>query len=216
MVHYTAELLAALCARTLEHLQADNVVTLDLRGIDSSPADYFMICTANSDVHARALGDAVTRTADSAGHARPRVEGRDAAEWVLLDFFDVVVHIFRGEAREYYKLEKLWGDAPRVDIIQRAHEQQQPASARARSAAKRPTTKTAQAKTDASRARKAAKKAPTESATAKSTTAKGKATTKTKRSTKTASATTATKRTTAKRPAASSATKPVHSQSQEN
>lgn len=113
---YSSQAFAALCARTLENLQAQHLVILDLRAIDSSPTDYFLICSANSDVHARALADTLVRTVDTAGFERPRTEGRDAAEWILLDFFDVIVHIFRQESRDYYKLEKLWGDAPAVTI----------------------------------------------------------------------------------------------------
>jgi ribosome-associated protein len=126
MIPYSTTTLAALCIRTLDNLKATNIIALDLRALDGSPSDYFLICTATSDVHARALADAVTRTADTAGYDRPKMEGRDAAEWVLLDFFDIAVHIFRSEAREYYKLEKLWGDAPQVDIIQQQEEASKP------------------------------------------------------------------------------------------
>jgi ribosome-associated protein len=108
--------LAALCARALDSLKAEHILALDLRSIDSSPTDYFLICTANSDTHARALTDALARATLNLGVSRPRTEGRDVGEWVLLDYFDVVVHIFRRDAREYYKLEKLWGDAPSLDI----------------------------------------------------------------------------------------------------
>jgi ribosome-associated protein len=110
--------LAALCVRTLDNLKGENIIALDLRNIDSSPADYFVICSANSDTHARALNDALARATVSVGERRPRTEGRDVGDWVLLDYFDVVVHIFRMEAREYYKLEKLWGDAPVLDLKQ--------------------------------------------------------------------------------------------------
>jgi len=110
--------LTALCARTLDNLKAENIIALDLRNVDSSPADYFVICSANSETHARALTDALARVTVSVGERRPRTEGRDTGEWVLLDYFDVVVHIFRTTAREYYKLEKLWGDAPALDLKQ--------------------------------------------------------------------------------------------------
>jgi ribosome-associated protein len=114
MAHSTA--LAALCARTLDNLKGELITVLDLRSVDSSPADYFVVCSANSDTHARALTDALTRATLNLGERRPRSEGRDTGEWVLLDYFDVVVHVFRTDAREYYKLEKLWGDAPTFDL----------------------------------------------------------------------------------------------------
>jgi ribosome-associated protein len=108
--------LAALCARTLDDLKGEQISVLDLRGVDSSPADYFVVCSANSDTHARALTDALTRATVNVGERRPRSEGRNTGEWVLLDYFDVVIHVFRTDAREYYKLEKLWGDAPTLDV----------------------------------------------------------------------------------------------------
>jgi len=124
MTQYSSTLLAALCARTIDNLKAEQIVALDLRTVESSPADYFIICSANSDVHARALADTAVRAADNAGLTRPRTEGRESAEWILVDFFDVVLHIFQRENREFYKLEKLWGDAPQVNLYQAEQEEQ--------------------------------------------------------------------------------------------
>lgn len=144
--------LAALCARTLDNLKGENIVALDLRTIDSSPADYFIICSANSDTHARALNDALTRATVSVGERRPRSEGRDVGDWVLLDYFDVVVHIFRTEARDYYKLEKLWGDAPVLDL---AKLEEKPKTSKVQ--AEKKTAKTASTKTAASSKTKSSK-----------------------------------------------------------
>lgn len=141
--------LTALCARTLDNLKAENIIALDLRNVDSSPADYFVICSANSETHARALTDALARVTVSVGERRPRTEGRDTGEWVLLDYFDVVVHIFRTTAREYYKLEKLWGDAPALDLKQLI---EKPKAAKPKAeAAKTPSTKASSAKTAAAK-----------------------------------------------------------------
>ncbi len=133
--------LTALCARTLDNLKAENIIALDLRNVDSSPADYFVICTANSETHARALTDALARVTVSVGERRPRTEGRDIGEWVLLDYFDVVVHVFRTTAREYYKLEKLWGDAPALDLKQLIEKPKaaKPKAAKATAATKKTT-----------------------------------------------------------------------------
>ncbi|TAE25376.1 MAG: ribosome silencing factor [Candidatus Kapaibacterium sp.] len=162
--HSTA--LAALCSRTLDGLKAENIVALDLRTVDSAPADFFLICSATSDVHARALNDALTRATVSVGERRPRSEGRDVGDWVLLDYFDVVVHIFRTESREYYKLEKLWGDAPVVDCEKLEQEEGEQEITET-------TIKAPKAKTSARKAASGEKaSAPKKAATAKTTTAK--------------------------------------------
>jgi ribosome-associated protein len=150
--------LAALCSRTLDGLKAENILTLDLRGVDSSPSDFFVICSATSDVHARALNDALTRATVNVGERRPRSEGRDVGDWVLLDYFDVVVHIFRTESREYYKLEKLWGDAPTVDFAKLEQELEQEELETKKARAKKTSPKAAATKEKGTRAKKVEKK----------------------------------------------------------
>ena len=162
-------MLAALCARALDGLKAESILALDLRSIDCSPADYFLICTANSDTHARALTDALARATVNLGVSRPRTEGRDVGEWVLLDYFDVVVHIFRTDAREYYKLEKLWGDAPSLDIQNLLNELDKPAKSKRAASA---TSKTSAKKTTKE---KTAKEKTTQEKTIKEKTVKEKA-----------------------------------------
>jgi ribosome-associated protein len=79
-------------------------------------ADEFVIASAGNDRQVKAIVDEVERQVAEAGMARPlRVEGLDDRHWVLLDYGDVVVHVFLDETREYYELERLWGDVPRVD-----------------------------------------------------------------------------------------------------
>ena len=77
--------------------------------------DYFLICHGTSNVHVRALGDAVLECLKEAGIRPNGIEGRDDARWVLLDYGDLIVHIFGEEEREFYSLERLWSDAPIVD-----------------------------------------------------------------------------------------------------
>ena len=79
-------------------------------------ADYFVICTGNSNTQTRALGDEVEYKLGLEGIDPARVEGRDSALWVLLDYSSVLVHVFNTEARQYYNLEKLWNEAEEVDI----------------------------------------------------------------------------------------------------
>ncbi len=78
-------------------------------------ADYFVICTANSNTHVRSLADEVEYQLEEAGIKADHIEGR-ATGWVLLEYRGVVVHIFLEEARNYYNLERLWEDAKKIDI----------------------------------------------------------------------------------------------------
>lgn len=80
-------------------------------------ADYFIICTADSDVQVRAISDHVEKSLREEGIKVWHKEGYTALNWVLLDYVDIVVHVFKSETRSYYNLEKLWGDAPSVDLF---------------------------------------------------------------------------------------------------
>ena len=88
-----------------------NVLTIDLRKLVSF-TDYFLICSADSDTQVKAIADEVDRVLSDEGIKCWHKEGLKALSWVLLDYVDVVVHIFKKDAREFYNLEKLWGDAP--------------------------------------------------------------------------------------------------------
>ena len=90
--------------------KAQNVVLLDLRKL-TTMSDFFVICSADSDTHVRAIADAIRDGAQSAGEKVWHDEGQGQSTWVLLDFVDVVVHVFHKETRSFYNLEKLWGDA---------------------------------------------------------------------------------------------------------
>ncbi len=83
---------------------------IDLRGV-SDAADFFIICSGTSEPHVRALANDVANTLREAGHKPWHVEGIESLRWVLVDLVDVVIHIFRQEARDFYALERLWGDA---------------------------------------------------------------------------------------------------------
>lgn len=93
--------------------RAVDPVLLDMREI-TLITDYFLICHGTSNVHIRALSEGVVEGLKEAGVRPSGVEGREAARWVLLDYGDVIVHIFAEEEREFYSLERLWGDAPKV------------------------------------------------------------------------------------------------------
>ncbi len=91
--------------------KAENVLTLDLKGI-SSATDYFVIASGGSDVHVRAIAEHVVEDMKREGERPGHVEGLSGGQWVLIDYIDVVVHVFQRAAREFYQLETLWGDAP--------------------------------------------------------------------------------------------------------
>ena len=96
--------------------KALDVVQLDLREIVSY-TDYFVICTGRSDRQVKAIHDAIHQgMKDEHGLLPGRVEGVGQAQWILMDYLDVVVHVFTPETREFYRLEQLWGEAPKLAL----------------------------------------------------------------------------------------------------
>ena len=93
-------------------LKAHDVTVLDLRGI-STATDHFLIASGTSDVQVKAIADHITNELKKEGVRPAHVEGLQTGRWVLLDYIDLVVHVFHPQAREFYQLENLWGDAPR-------------------------------------------------------------------------------------------------------
>jgi len=95
--------------------KALDVVVLDLRHT-SAFTDFFVLCSGQNTRQAQAIADAVEE-ALGAAHVRPaHVEGYDRAEWILMDFFTFIVHVFSPHTREFYSLERLWGDAERIEV----------------------------------------------------------------------------------------------------
>jgi len=90
--------------------KAKEVVILDLRKL-TSMTDYFVVCTGESETQVKAIADAITAGMEKIGERAWHTEGLQNLQWVLLDYVDVVVHVFHKDARAYYGLEKLWGDA---------------------------------------------------------------------------------------------------------
>ncbi|MEM7699706.1 MAG: ribosome silencing factor [Verrucomicrobiota bacterium] len=108
--------IAQTCARHADDIQAEDIVVLDLRGI-SSLADFFVICNGTSVPHLKAISrDVRQKTEDEIGEAPRSSEGEAASLWLVIDYVDVVVHVFHTEMRELYALEDLWSDAPRVSL----------------------------------------------------------------------------------------------------
>lgn len=104
-----------MAAEAAQDKKSENVCILDLKGL-SSLTDYFVMCSVSSDVQARAVADHVQEKLLSQGVKVWYVEGYEHAKWILLDYVDVVMHVFDTETRDFYGLDRLWGDAPQVEM----------------------------------------------------------------------------------------------------
>src|ERR1700746_1475155 len=112
--------LALLCRTLADNKKAEDIEILDVREL-SSVTDYFVIASGTSEPHLRAIVDEIKDRLREDHQVRPKaVDGTFHAAWVVLDFFDVIVHVMRQDVRERYDLEALWGDAPRVKPRKRA------------------------------------------------------------------------------------------------
>jgi ribosome silencing factor RsfS/YbeB/iojap len=106
--------LALLCRELAENKKAEDIVILDVHEL-SSVTDYFVLASGSSEPHLRAIVDEIGDKLRDDYQVRPRaIDGTLQAAWVVLDYFDVIVHVMRQDIRERYDLETLWGDAPRV------------------------------------------------------------------------------------------------------
>jgi ribosome-associated protein len=96
----------------IENIKGDKIQKLDLREIENTPCDYFVICSGNSNTQVSAIVSSIQKNVSKSLHEKPyHTEGLEVAEWVLIDYVDVVVHVFQKQTREYYNIEELWGDA---------------------------------------------------------------------------------------------------------
>jgi len=107
----TSKELAQQLAAVADDKRARNIVILDMNGI-STMADYFIICHGSSEKQVQAIAREIKDAAAKEAVEVKRMEGFESARWILVDLGDVIVHVFHKEDREYYQLEKLWGDAP--------------------------------------------------------------------------------------------------------
>ncbi|WP_448701771.1 ribosome silencing factor [Mucilaginibacter sp. AW1-3] len=104
--------ISELAVHGIQEKKGNDIIRLDLRNIHSSVADYFVICHADSATQVKAIANSVEEEIYKVLKIDPlRKEGLENSEWILLDYFDVVIHIFRTDKREYYGVEDLWGDA---------------------------------------------------------------------------------------------------------
>jgi len=104
-----------LATRAAEDKKAEDLVVLDLRKA-AGFTDYFVICSGNNARQIRAIADSVMEALGASGSKPAHIEGYERSEWILIDYFDFIVHIFAPETRMFYGLERLWGNAERIEL----------------------------------------------------------------------------------------------------
>lgn len=97
---------------SIQDIKGKNIVKMDMRKIDESPSDFFIVCEGDSTTQISAIaGNIEKRMKEAYGLYPAHVEGKGSSKWVLVDYFDIIVHVFYPETREYYEIEDLWKDA---------------------------------------------------------------------------------------------------------
>jgi len=100
----------------IRNKKGENIISLDLKKVQEAVADFFIVCEASSHVQVKAIADAVEEEVKQNCEELPyRHEGYQALQWVLIDYVNIVVHIFQPENRKFYKLEEMWNDADRIE-----------------------------------------------------------------------------------------------------
>jgi ribosome-associated protein len=108
----SADELIALIIQGVEEVKGHNINILDLREIENTVCDYFIVCNGTSNTHVNAIVGSIQKIVSKEIKDKPwHIEGEDNAEWVLMDYVNVVVHVFQKQIREFYDIEGLWGDA---------------------------------------------------------------------------------------------------------
>ncbi|MFK5891533.1 MAG: ribosome silencing factor [Flavobacteriaceae bacterium] len=109
--------LISLIVKGIEEVKGENINIIDLRAIDNTVCDYFVICDGNSNTQVNAIAGSIQKTVSKAIKEKPwHIEGEGNATWVLMDYINVVVHVFQKETREFYDIENLWGDAKNIAV----------------------------------------------------------------------------------------------------
>ena len=115
--HAETDQLITQIIRGIEEVKGQDIEVLDLREIENTVCDYFIICNGTSNTQVNAIVNSVQKSVSKALKEKPwHVEGSDNAEWILMDYVHVVVHVFQKHIREFYDIEGLWGDAKSVKI----------------------------------------------------------------------------------------------------
>ena len=113
----TSDILANIIIEGMREVKAKEIVSLDLRNIDGAVSDYFIVAHGDSATHVEGINRAIYKKCISSFNEKPwKEEGKRNSEWILMDYVNVVAHIFYKEKRGYYNIEDLWGDAPREEF----------------------------------------------------------------------------------------------------
>jgi ribosome-associated protein len=108
----SSEELSQLVVKGMQERKATNIVVMDMRKVKNAFTDYFVVASGTSDTQVEAIAESVDKEVWEATRNNPRsTEGKANREWILVDYYDVIVHVFKKDRREFYKLEELWGDA---------------------------------------------------------------------------------------------------------
>ena len=108
----TGDALNALIIDSIQDIKGKNILKMDLRQLDGAPTDFFIICEGDSSTQVGAIAsNIVKRLKDEVGVRPSHIEGKDMSTWVLVDYFDIIVHVFYPETRQFYEIEDLWSDA---------------------------------------------------------------------------------------------------------
>lgn len=119
----SADELISFILQGIEDVKGLEINLLDLRDIENTVCDYFVLCNGTSNTHVNAIVNSIQKTVSKGIQDKPwHVEGSDNAEWVLLDYVNVVVHVFQKQVREFYDIEGLWGDA-KVTMVESSFNQ---------------------------------------------------------------------------------------------
>ncbi|MEN8138208.1 MAG: ribosome silencing factor [Bacteroidota bacterium] len=111
------DILIANIIKAIEDIKGEDILLMDLREIENKSTDYFIICSGTSNTHVQSIANAVEKDISKEFKEKPwHVEGAEVSEWVLLDYVNVVVHVFQKPIREFYNIEGLWGDAKTTKI----------------------------------------------------------------------------------------------------
>ncbi|MDA8731084.1 ribosome silencing factor [Flavobacteriaceae bacterium] len=109
--------LISVIIKGIDDVKGDDIQLLDLRGIENTVCDYFIICSGNSNTQVNAITGSVQKLVSKELKDKPwHVEGQNNSEWILMDYVNVVVHVFQNHVREFYDIESLWGDAKITEI----------------------------------------------------------------------------------------------------
>ena len=111
------DILLASIIKGIEEVKGNDIDILDLRALENTVCDYFVICNGNSNTQVNAIVNSIQKTVSKELKDKPwHVEGSEVADWVLMDYVHIVVHVFQKHIREYYNIESLWGDAKITSI----------------------------------------------------------------------------------------------------